>query len=432
MAGRNRPNMVFPMRLLPGFRDFYPSDCARRNYITGTWRRVARSFGFVEYDGPTLEPLELYRRKNSGGEILGQLFQFVDKGEREVALRPEMTPTLARLLIAKARDFRKPIKWFSIAPFFRYEKQQSGRLREFLQLNCDLVGDESAGADAELLALVIETLRAFGLTADDFVVRVSDRRVWMKFLAERGVVDEAQAREALSVIDKLERDPREVLETRLSAFGLSLAAVEEFIASARPEFFEQLQDNLGARGLEGFCELDLRIVRGLAYYTGLVFEVFDRRQERRALAGGGRFDRLLADLSDRKVDLPAIGFGLGDVVLADLLETIPATKARMDAAIAAGQACEIFVVVADESRRAEALGVVQLLRALGRRVDYPLTADKVGRQFKDADATGATVALVIGAEWPSMKVKDLRARTESELSQEALADWAANLQTPAP
>jgi histidyl-tRNA synthetase len=420
------------MRLLPGFRDFYPSDCARRNYITGTWRRVARSFGFVEYDGPTLESLELYRRKNSGGEILGQLFQFVDKGEREVALRPEMTPTLARLLIAKARDFRKPIKWFSIAPFFRYEKQQSGRLREFLQLNCDLVGDDSPGADAELLALVIETLRAFGLTADDFVVRVSDRRVWMEFLAERGLVDEAQAREALSVIDKLERDPREVLETKLSAFGLSLAAVEEFIASARPEFFQQLQDNLGARGLDGFCELDLRIVRGLAYYTGLVFEVFDRRQERRALAGGGRFDRLLADLSDRKVDLPAIGFGLGDVVLADLLESIPATKERMDAAVAAGQACEIFVVVADESRRAEALGVVQLLRALGRRVDYPLTADKVGRQFKDADATGATVALVIGAEWPSMKVKDLRARTESELSQEALADWAANLQTPAP
>ncbi len=432
MAGRNRPNMVIPMRLLPGFRDFYPSDCARRNYITGTWRRIARSFGFVEYDGPTLESLELYRRKNSGGEILGQLFQFVDKGEREVALRPEMTPTLARLLIARARDFRKPIKWFSIAPFFRYEKQQSGRLREFLQLNCDLVGDDSPGADAELLALVIETLRAFGLTADDFVVRVSDRRVWMKFLAERGVVDEAQAREALSVIDKLERDPRDVLETKLSTFGLSLAAVEEFIASARPEFFEQLQDNLGARGLEGFCELDLRIVRGLAYYTGLVFEVFDRRQERRALAGGGRFDRLLADLSERKVDLPAIGFGLGDVVLADLLESIPATKARMDEAIAAGQACEIFVVVADESRRAEALGVVQLLRALGRRVDYPLGEDKVGRQFKDADAAGASLALVIGEEWPNMKVKDLRVRTESELTQEALADWAANLQTPAP
>ena len=430
--GRNRPNMISPMRLLPGFRDFYPSDCARRNYITGTWRRVARSFGFVEYDGPTLESLELYRKKNSGGEILGQLFQFTDKGEREVALRPEMTPTLARLLIARARDFRKPIKWFSIAPFFRYEKQQSGRLREFLQLNCDLVGDDSPGADAELLALVIETLRAFGLTADDIVVRVSDRRVWLEFLAERGVTDEAQAREVLTVVDKLERESRDVLETKLSAFGLTLEAVEVFVASARPEFFDKLQDNLGARGLEGFCELDLRIVRGLAYYTGLVFEVFDRREERRAVAGGGRFDRLLADLSEKKVDLPAIGFGLGDVVLADLLESIPATKARMDAAIADGQACEIYVVVADESRRPEALAVVQLLRALGRRVDYPLGADKVGRQFKDAGAAGATVALVIGAEWPQMKVKDLRARTEAELTQEALADWATNLQTPAP
>jgi len=146
------------MQSLPGFRDFFPNECARRNYITGTWRRVARSFGFREYDGPTLEPLDLYRKKNSGGEILGQLFSFTDKGEREVALRPEMTPTVARMLIAKAREYRKPIKWFSIAPFFRYEKQQSGRLREFLQLNCDLVGDDSPAADAEMIALLIESL----------------------------------------------------------------------------------------------------------------------------------------------------------------------------------------------------------------------------------------------------------------------------------
>jgi histidyl-tRNA synthetase len=343
-----------------------------------------------------------------------------------------MTPTLARMLIAKAREFRKPIKWFSIAPFFRYEKQQSGRLREFLQLNCDLIGDDSPEADAEMLALLIETMRAFGLTAADIVVRVSDRRAWMDFLAARGVTDEVQAREALSVIDKLERESREVLETKLGAFGLKLAEVEEFIATAKPEFYERLRANLAARGLEDFCELDLRIVRGLAYYTGLVYEVFDRRQDRRAIAGGGRFDRLLSDLSDQKVDLPAIGFGIGDVVLGDLLDDLPATKALLDAAIAAEQACDIFVIVADESRRAEALGVVQRLRAAGRREDYPLRADKVGRQFKDADASGATVALVVGNEWPRVKVKDLKARTETELSQEALADWAANLQTPAP
>ena len=349
-----------------------------------------------------------------------------------MALRPEMTPTVARMLIAKAREYRKPIKWFSIAPFFRYEKQQSGRLREFLQLNCDLVGDASPAADAEMLALLIETLRAFGLTSEDVVVRVSDRRAWMDFLAAQGLKDEAQAREALSIVDKLEREPRETLEKKLSAIGLTLTAVEDFVKNARPEFFAQLRANLEARGLEEFCQLDLRIVRGLAYYTGLVFEVFDRRQSRRALAGGGRFDRLLSDLSDGKVDLTAIGFGIGDVVLGDLLEDLPATKARMDAAIAAAQSVDVFVVVADESRRSEALGVVQLLRSLGLRVDYPLGADKVGRQFKDADASGAPFALVVGAEWPSMKVKDLKARTEKDLPQESLADWAGSLQTPAP
>ena len=420
------------MQSLPGFRDFFPAECARRNYLTGTWRRVARSFSFREYDGPTLEPLDLYRKKNSGGEILGQLFSFTDKGEREVALRPEMTPTVARMLIAKAREYRKPIKWFSIAPFFRYEKQQSGRLREFLQLNCDLVGDDSPAADAELLALLIESLRAFGLGPGDIVVRVSDRRTWMDFLAAKGVTDEAQAREALTIIDKLEREPRDVLEKKLAAFNLNLSETETFTPSARSEFFIALQSNLAARGLDEFCQLDLRIVRGLAYYTGLVFEVFDRREERRAIAGGGRFDRLLSDLSDGKVDLPAIGFGIGDVVLGDLLADLPATRSRMEAAMAAEQATDIFVIVADESRRPEALGVVQILRALGRRVDYPLNADKVGRQFKDADASGAAVALVVGEEWPKLKIKDLKARTETELPHEALADWAANLQTPAP
>jgi histidyl-tRNA synthetase len=222
------------------------------------------------------------------------------------------------------------------------------------------------------------------------------------------------------------------LEKKLAPLGLELASVRAFIESGRPAFYDVLRDNLLARGLDGFCQLDLRIVRGLAYYTGLVFEVFDRRQDRRAIAGGGRFDRLLSDLSGGKVNLPAIGFGIGDVVLGDLLEDLPATRALMESAIAREQACDVFVVVADESRRAEALGVVQLLRALGRRVDYPLTADKVGRQFKDAEASGAAVALVVGHEWPMLKVKNLAERTETGLAQEALADWAASLQTPAP
>ena len=254
----------------------------------------------------------------------------------------------------------------------------------------------------------------------------------MEFLATQGVTDEAQACEALTLIDKLEREPRDVLEKKLTPLGLSLGKIETFITSARPDFFTALQSNLAARGLDDFCQLDLRIVRGLAYYTGLVFEVFDRRQDRRAVAGGGRFDRLLSDLSDGKVDLPAICFGIGDVVLGDLLADLPATRSKMEAAMAAEQATDIFVIVADESRRPEALGVVQLLRALGRRVDYPLNPEKVGRQFKDAEASGATLALIVGGEWPKLKIKDLRTRTETELPHEALADWAANLQTPAP
>jgi histidyl-tRNA synthetase len=239
-------------------------------------------------------------------------------------------------------------------------------------------------------------------------------------------------REALSVIDKMEREPRDVTETKLAPFGLTVGAIEGFLAEAKPGFFSTLQDNLAARGLQDFCVLDLRIVRGLAYYTGLVFEVFDRRQESRAIAGGGRFDRLLSDLSGGKVNLPAIGFGMGDVVLGDVLDEIPSTKARLESRVRALQACDVFVVVADEARRAEALGVVQALRALGCRVDYPLGADKVSRQFKDADACGAAAAVVVGGEWPRIKLKDLKSRTETELDQAALAEWAANLQTPAP
>jgi histidyl-tRNA synthetase len=162
------------MQRLPGFRDFYPEECALRNYLFENWRQVARSFGFQEYDGPTLEPTELYKRK-SGEELKTQLFRFVDQGDRDVCIRPEMTPTLARLVAARAREFRKPIKWFSISPFFRFEKPQKGRLREFYQINCDILGDNSAAADAELIGLAIALHRVFGLTETDFFVRINNR-----------------------------------------------------------------------------------------------------------------------------------------------------------------------------------------------------------------------------------------------------------------
>src|ERR1700682_2717116 len=180
------------MQGLPGFRDFLPNECAARNYIFAKWREVARCCGFVEWDGPVLESTELYKKK-SGDEIVGQLFSFTDKGEREVALRPELTPTLARVIAAHEREFKKPLKWFSIGPFFRYEKQQRGRLREHFQLNCDIVGEPALAADIELVALCIDMLRAFGFTGKDVVVRISDREFWTDFLRESEVPPEQLA-----------------------------------------------------------------------------------------------------------------------------------------------------------------------------------------------------------------------------------------------
>jgi len=407
-----------PMQLLPGFRDFYPEDCARRNYIIATWREVARRYGFVEFDGPMLETVELYQKK-SGGELVGQLFDFEDKGGRHVTLRPEMTPTLARMVIARERDYKKPIKWFCAPQFFRYEKQQKGRLREFGQLNCDLLGESSVAADAEMVALAIDMLRAFGLDHHDFVVRVSDRHAWKAFLEPHGPFPgvlpfEHYLAEFLQIIDKIERDRPEETKAKLQRFNVSLEEVRAFIANPGTHFerFNALAAELDARGLKGFYQLDPTIVRGLAYYTGLVFEVFDRKKTLRAVAGGGRYDNLIGVMSDGKNTLPAIGFGMGDVVLSELIAATPAAQAQMQAWIAQRHAADVYVVIAAEARRVDALGLIQALRGRGLRVDYPLSPAKVGKQFQAAEQAGARTAVVIGEEWPQLKLKNLATREE--------------------
>src|SRR5436190_10995289 len=317
---------------LPGFRDFFPEEFAARAAILATWRDVARRFGFVEYDGPPLESLELYTRK-SGDEIVGQLYNFRDKGDREVALRPEMTPTFARMVGAHANALRKPIRWFSVPQLFRYERQQKGRLREHFQLNVDIVGEQDVSADAELLAVAIECMRAFGLGSGDVKARVSDRRLLNSYLARAGVATDALP-VAYAVIDKIARQPRDVSAEKLTAAGLSAPAVERVLALDSASLddmaavvgadepvitdFRRYLGLLDALGVAEFVRFDPSIVRGLAYYTGIVFELFDAKGELRAICGGGRYDTLLASLSD--VDLPALGFGMGDVVLGELLK----------------------------------------------------------------------------------------------------------------
>ncbi len=379
------------MPSLPGFRDFYPADCALRNTVFAAWRSTAQRYGFVEYDGPPLEELELYTKK-SGEEIVGQLYHFVDKGERAVAMRSEMTPTLARMVAAQHRDYKKPIKWFSIPQVFRYERMQRGRLREHYQFNCDLIGEASLEADVELIALCIDTLRAFGLNEKDFVIRLSDRQFWVDFLKSKQVPEEKWY-EVFQAIDKSERQPREKTTELLGALAEEVLNILEHGAAS--ERLDIVENGLKARGLGDYVKRDFTVVRGLAYYTGVVFEAFDRSGEFRAIAGGGRYDNLLNNLGG--VDLPALGFGMGDVVLTELLKQ----KGLLKPSTASIQA---FVVIPDEAFRAEAAGVLQTLREAGIAADMPLSPAKMGKQFQSAEERGATHAIVVDAEIKNGKV----------------------------
>jgi histidyl-tRNA synthetase len=391
------------MQALPGFRDFLPDACAVRNYNFARWREVARRYGFVEWEGPVLESTELYKKK-SGAEIVDQLFNFTDKGEREVALRPELTPTLARVVAAHERQFKKPLKWFSIGQFFRYEKQQRGRLREHFQLNCDIIGEAGLAADIELVALCIDILRAFGLTQQDVVVRISDRGFWTDFLREKDVPADRWD-DLLQVIDKSAREPREKTAEKLGKLADSVFGALR--TGGKSEKLNKLVYDLRERGLADFVAIDVGIVRGLAYYTGIVFEVFDRAGKFRAIAGGGRYDNLVAQLSDGLVSMPALGFAMGDVVLGEVIHETPQARERIEKAIASDRKIDIYVVIAKEERRPDALEQIQQLRDGGYRVDYPLTATKVARQFQAAEDTGAALALLYGDEWPLVKIKNM-------------------------
>ena len=401
-------------KALPGFRDFYPEDLTLRNHIFATWRSVASRYGFEEYDGPPLESLELYTQK-SGEEIVAQLYSFKDKGEREVALRPEMTPTLARMVAARAQALKKPIRWFSIPQVFRYERQQRGRLREHFQLNMDIVGETSPLADAELMAAAVDIMRAFGVGPKDVQLRVSDRRVIRGLLLGKGLT-ESQLPAAFAVIDRSERVPKNVLEEMLreSGFGsresgavFDVAALKGPAAlDAAGEAAEPLREAvraLEAMGLGEFVSIDMTIVRGLAYYTGIVFELFDAQKSLRAIAGGGRYDALL--------NLPALGFAMGDVVLGELLkERGVAPKASIELGA--------FLIAVGGDDLPWVLKLAHAMRERGVAVEYGLRHTGVRKQLELAAARGAPRAVIIGPEERQAGlavVRDLKAGTEAKV-----------------
>jgi histidyl-tRNA synthetase len=390
---------------LPGFRDFYPEQLAVRNYLMSVWREVARKYGFVEYDGPPLEPLELYTRK-SGDEIVGQLYNFKDKGDRDVALRPEMTPTLARMVAAKANAMRKPIRWFSVPQLFRYERQQKGRLREHFQLNVDIIGESSVAADAELLAVAIDVMRAVGLGPGDVRARVSDRRLLTAVLAEVGT-QKSEMPAVFAAIDKAGREPRDVTVGKVEKAVVSEGArrgIERILERSSdlnalaadfrnsPTVMEEVTrmreylNFLDALGVGDWVDFDLSIVRGLAYYTGKVFELFDAKGELRAISGGGRYDDLLSTIGG--VDLPALGFGMGDVVLTELLRSrnlLPVAELGT----------EFWVAAEDDSMLPDVMTVAGRLRAKSRSVEYALKSQTLARQLKTASTAGVRSVVLL-------------------------------------
>jgi histidyl-tRNA synthetase len=418
---------------LPGFREFYPEDFSRRQHIFRQWRQNAAAFGFQEYDAPVLEPLELYKAK-SGDEIEAQLFNFTDKGGREVALRPEMTPTVCRLVGAKAGSLKRPVKWFSIGEFYRYERAQKGRLRAFHQFNADIFGEPGPEAEIELIALLIECLAGFGLTKDDFYVRLSDRDLWFFYLAAIGF-SEAQTGGILGAIDRYEKMGDDAFKNYAETHGglapelkekvlafLGIRTLPELETVLAPYLSERIVrrlaewrkvlDGLSAMGLGDFVSVDLGVVRGLAYYTGFVFEAFDRKGDLRALAGGGRYNDLVKKLG--YADVPAVGFAIGDVTTGLLLEQRGLAPTYVNAP-------DVYVVLGGEAERRAAFADIRALRSAGWRVDYPFKDSAIGKQFKAAAESGARLALIYGGDELAkgvVKIRDLGDRTEQEVPRD--------------
>jgi histidyl-tRNA synthetase len=419
------------MELSPprGTRDFFPDEMRLRNWLFSHFRETARLFAFEEYDAPVLESLELFTRK-AGEEIVGQIYHFEDKGGRAVALRPEMTPSLARLILQKGRSLPLPSRWFSIPQCWRYERMTRGRKREHYQWNMDIFGLEGPSAEAELLAAVTTFFGRIGLSADDVGIKVSSRKVLQGVLESLGVTEERFVPVCV-LVDKLDKLPREAIEKDMAALGLDSLVIDRIVETMSLKTVDGLAEVLGEEseavaelrelfrlaeqyGYAEWLQFDACIVRGLAYYTGIVFEAFDRGESLRAICGGGRYDRLLSTFGGK--DIPACGFGFGDVVIVELLKDkglLPDTSRAIDD----------LVFAFDSAQRGAAASVARQLRAAGRSVELVLEDRKVKWAFKRADRVGAArVVLVAPDEWQrgEVRVKDLVSGTEANIKIEEL------------
>lgn len=387
---------------LKGTRDFYPKDMQELNIIFNAWKAAARRFNYQEFDGPMLEPAELWSLK-SGAEIPEQMYCFEDKGGKKIAVRPELTPTLARMVAAKQKELQKPIKWFSIARCWRYEAPQSGRLREFFQLNVDCLGTESMAADAEVIATAVEIMKSFGCTENEFYVRLNNRKLITSLILGAGV-EKAKLKEVSRVIDKKdklsEKDfmltlkdlnvKQEAIDNILTMLKSGIADIkEEKLDESGKKGYKELMELIGclnAYGIFKYCKIDFSIMRGFDYYTSTVFEVFDKSGEFRAVAGGGRYDDLVADFGGEKC--PGVGYGMGDVVLGLFLKKLgkmPAAKPEV----------EYYVAPVNEAVVKQAIEIAGKLRKKAN-AEIDLVGKNLKKQFEYANSIGAKKIVIVG------------------------------------
>ena len=408
-----------------GTRDFYPEDMRIRNWLFDNFRAAARSHGFEEYDSPVLEHEELYTRKQ-GEEITQQLYNFEDKGGRRVTLRPEMTPPLARMVMARAGAMPTPIKWFSIPQCWRYERTQRGRGREHYQWNVDIWGSDAVQADVELLSVIVSFFQRVGLHADDLAISISSRKVLEEVLGSLGISGDAFAATCI-IVDKMDKLPAEVVEQQLSEQGLDSSAISviqstlglsdlDSLAAALGEGsgavaeLATLFDLIDSYGIADWVTFDASVVRGLAYYTGPVFEAHDRGGKLRAICGGGRYNRLLSSLGGN--DMPATGFGFGDMVIMELLN-----EKGLVPDLPSGN--QDIVIAINEDLRSAAMSVATKLRASGRLVDLVLEDKRMKWAFRHAERTGAQrLVMVMPDEWAAgnVRIKELESGEESDVA----------------
>ena len=417
-----------------GTRDFYPEDMRLRNWLFDQWRDVAKTYGFSEYDAPVLESEALFTRK-AGEEVTQQLYNFVDKGDRNVALRPEMTPSLARMVMAKKGGIPLPLKWFSIPQCWRYERMTRGRRREHYQWNMDIWGVAGEEADAELLSAMVTFFKSVGLTSDDVGIKVNSRLVIGEVLTELGIPEEKFAATCV-LVDKLEKVPLDAIQGDLEEIGLDRSVVEKLTKVLTVDSIDGIKDVLGEDSeavqqisnlmdlcktyeIEDWIIFDASVVRGLAYYTGVVFEAFDRKGVLRAIAGGGRYDKLLETFGGDPT--PAAGFGFGDAVIVELLkdrDLLPSFASTGIDTVVFAQGPDLYNT---------AISVATKLRQAGQTVELVLEKNKKSKWvFKHADRLGAKYVAIIGSEEfenEQVAIKNLQDGEQSKISMNELSKW---------